>query len=564
MRTSLRLLAVLASACWLIAPVTAATGAGLGMQPPPATQEPEGAAPANPAPQGPVTLDETTRAALNRLAEDLDQKERQRENLAATADKAALARLDGEIRQLRWQFTSLAAHFDLQQFEQREGGGFDLETEVLELVRPLITKLKELTAEPRQVDDLKAQLEDVEQRLRTARAAAARLDATRAALPADSPARARAQAELEGYWQQRIANLDRERLVLDANLTRLLEEQKSLWTVITGQLQKFLASSGLNLVLCTAVFLAMFFGVSLISNLVLRRIRGREFSARLLEVLLRTAAILLAVAATMVVPYARNDWFLLAVGIVFLLGAGWVIVKTAPQFFEQFRLILNIGAVREGERLLVDGLPFRVDALRFYSRLHNPELQGGKLRVPIKQLIGQRSRPVAPDEPWFPCRQGEVVALQDGVVGTVQLQTPEVVIVFERHDAQRHYPTNAFLQQNPRNLSHGFEIVVRFSIDYRHKPDATDKVPDTLRRALHDGLATITDDGQLHDVLVELGAAGTNALEFIVICEFDGSVAARYYELHRRVNILLVAACNEHGFAIALPQLTLHRGQPAG
>ena len=216
--------------------------------------------------------------------------------------------------------------------------------------------------------------------------------------------------------------------------------------------------------------------------------------------------------------------------------------------------------MREGERLLVDGLPYRVDALRFYSRLVNPDLSGGLLRVPIKDLIGQRSRPLGHDEPWFPCQEGEVVALADGVIGQVQLQTPEVVVVAERHDAPRSYPTLAFLEQNPRNLSDGFEIVVSFGIDYQHQPDIATRVPAALRDAIATGLFDLIDEQELRDVRVELASAGDSSLNFAVLCELEGSAAIHYHELHRRVNILLVTACTQHDLGIPFPQLTLHRG----
>ena len=58
---------------------------------------------------------------------------------------------------------------------------------------------------------------------------------------------------------------------------------------------------------------------------------------------MRVVAVMAAVAATLAVLYARGDWLLLPIGVIFLVGAGWVIVKAAPVFFEQIRLILNVG-----------------------------------------------------------------------------------------------------------------------------------------------------------------------------------------------------------------------------
>ena len=512
-----------------------------------------------PAQQRQQPLDATTAAALQRLAITMADKRAGLERALASSDEALARRLKGELDNLRFQFAGLAAHLDVKEFEQPSQRKFDLQGELEELLRPLLRALKDATAGPRQVADLQARREFVEEQLAIARAAAQAVQQTRDALPSDSAAHVEAQREFDDHWRPLLDDLGRELLVINATLRRLEEAQQPLVDSVTDSVQVFVQNSGLNVVLAVLVFLITYFGLGFVTKLLLRSRQQRGFSVRLIEVLLRVMTVLVAIAATMVVPYARNDWLLLAVGIVFLIGAGWVIVKMAPQYFEQIRLVLNVGPVREGERLLIQGLPYRVDALRFYSRLVNPDLSGGLLRVPIKDLIGQRSRPLGHDEPWFPCQEGDVVALADGVVGEVQLQTPEVVVVTERHDAPRSYPTLAFLEQNPRNLSHGFEIVVSFGIDYRHQPDVASKVPGALRAAVAAGLDDLIDEHELRAVRVELESAGNSSLNFAVIVELDGSAASRYHELHRRVNTLLVTACSQHGFGIPFPQLTLHR-----
>ena len=523
-------------------------GFGLLAQDPPST-----------APQQPsaAELEPETAAALESLAQMLADKRAER-RAVAPPDRAAAERLDAEIRQLRWQFAGLAAHLQVQQFDQPAESQFDVQAEFEQLLRPLLRALKDVTAGPRQIAELEARLEQVSERRQTAQSARAAVQATLDALPVGSAARAEAERELREHWDPELRELGSQMLVLNANLSRRRQQQQPLLTSVTENVQSFLQNSGLNLVLAALVFVSVYFLLRLLSSWLLRRQSERGFPLRLVEVLAQVLTILIAVAATMVVPYARNDWLLLTVGIVFLVGAGWVIVRMAPQFFEQIRLILNVGAVREGERILVDGLPFRVDALRFYSLLVNPDLTGGALRMPIRDLVDQRSRPTDPSEPWFPCRTGDVVALADGVVGQVQLQTPEVVVVVERHDAPRSYTTASFLEQNPRNLSHGFEVVVTFGIDYRHQAEATTTVPANLRTFIERGLAINADAAAVREVRVELANAGDSSLNYVVLVQFDGSAAVHFHDLDYRVNTLLVAACSEHDYGIPFPQLTVH------
>jgi len=507
--------------------------------------------------QGPPLAPETA-AALKSLAESLQDRRQQMGTAVANGDAPRIAELSRDIQKLRWEFAELASHLDVQEFEKPGSGAIELEQEVLELVAPVIQLIKESTAEPREYQALKDRKQKLEQRRTVAAGARQRILQTRDALPEGSPERAEAEREIAEHWDPLLAELTREILVAGANLQRREDNQKPLLTRLSDGVQSFLQSSGLNVLLCVLSFLLTYFGLRWISDRLLRRKRERGFSVRLAEVLMRVLTVLAAIASMMTVLYVRNDWLLLPIGIIFLVGAGWVVVKTAPLFFEQIRMILNVGPVREGERLIVNGLPYRVESLQFYSKLVNPDLSGGLLRVPVKDLVGMRSRPLGHDEPWFPCQEGDVVALTDGIVGRVTLQTPEVVIIVERHDAPRSYPTVAFLSMNPRNLSHGFEIVVTFGIDYRHLPEAVGKVPQALAEAIRSGLADDPDFEELHSVRVEIEAAGESSIDYAVLVEFGGDAAIHYHDLHRKVNTLLVAACVENGFGIPFPQVQVH------
>lgn len=532
-----------------VAPPTAETA------PPP--QDPQ--TPQNP-PQLPGNgLDATTVEALERLATQLQELRAQRSEAAGRHDADAVARLDAEERELGWQFASLSSRIDVHRFEVPQQGDFDFQKEIEQLIRPLLQTLKDATEEPRLTSELQKRLDDLRSRLQLADAARKAVLRTRDQLPPGSTARAEAERELTTRWKPVVDTLQREMLVLDANIRHRREGEKTLFESVSGALRDFVQSSGVNLVLSVLVFAAVFLGLRYLLDRILQRRRpSRGFPVRMLEVALQIAALVAAIAATLVVPYARGDWLLLAVFLVFLLGAGWLLMHALPQLFEQVRLMLNVGGVREGERILVDGLPYRVDALRVYTRLQNPALQGGQLRVPLKLLVGMRSRAPAPDEPWFPCEVGDVVKLADGTLGPVRLQTPEVVVIDDLL-APRSLPTAAFLAQNPHNLSRGFVVQVRFGLDYAHQAAATSTLPAQLATALREGLGERLDRADVQHVLVELADAGNSALEFLAEVRFAGHAAPRSRPLERLVLQLLVAAATAHGLAIPFPQLTIHR-----
>jgi hypothetical protein len=74
---------------------------------------------------------------------------------------------------------------------------------------------------------------------------------------------------------------------------------------------------------------------------------------------------------------------------------------------------LDLGSVRQGERLIHGGIPWRVDALNMYCDFSNPDLTGGTMRLPVKELFGLHSRPADSKESsrrrikWWCCGSGE-------------------------------------------------------------------------------------------------------------------------------------------------------------
>lgn len=502
-------------------------------------------------------LPASTVGALEALA-SLIQEAEARRGLSAD-DPTRLAKIDQELRDLRWRFGSLASRFDVQKFEAPEQKAFDLQREVVELIQPVVEKLKAFTADSRTLDATQKSLEALQARHDVAQAALQQAQATLRDLPPESPARAALQWEIQQRWTPMLTGMQRELVILQGQKEAQEQARKPLFDQLRDTTQQFLRTSGLSIVLAALVFCAVFFGLRWLQDRLLkRRVAGRATSLRVLEVALATLSVVLAVLAALVVPYVRDDWFLLPICVLILIGVGWVLLKMLPQFLDQIRLVLNIGPVREGERLLVDGLPYRVDQIRFYSLLTNPELHGGALRVPIQDLIGRRSRAIAADEPWFPCRRGDIVMLGDDLLGPVLVQTPETVVLDDL-GAPKSYPTAAFLAANPRNLSRGFGIVSTFGLDYRHQREITTTIPERLAAALRAGLAARVGDKSLREVAVEFGAAGASSLDLVARAGFTGDAAEHYRELRRTMHRVFVECCTQNGWNIPFPQLTVHR-----
>ena len=246
-----------------------------------------------------------------------------------------------------------------------------------------------------------------------------------------------------------------------------------------------------------------------------------------------------------------------------LLGAAWGFKTAVPMFLEQIRLLLNLGTVREHERLLFDGVPYRVSKLSFYTLLSNPDLAGGVRRLPIKDLAELRSRTCSKDEIWFPCRRGDWVLLSDGRRGEVVHQSPDTVQLQLLGGSRVTYLTADFLALAPENLSRGFRRQVRFGIDYEHQAICTGEVPEIFADRIKRGLEESYGDSALNAFKVEFCEAGASSLDYLVVADFDGSVAGLYDAIGRRIQRLCVDTCNEQGWGIPFTQITLHQA-PAG
>lgn len=68
--------------------------------------------------------------------------------------------------------------------------------------------------------------------------------------------------------------------------------------------------------------------------------------------------------------------------------------------------------------------------------------------------------------------------------------------------------------------------------------------------------------GQLVRVDVQLAAAKTSSLDYVALAEFTGEAAARYFDLRRAMQRLLLQACSSNGWTIPFPQLVVHRPGP--
>jgi hypothetical protein len=242
-----------------------------------------------------------------------------------------------------------------------------------------------------------------------------------------------------------------------------------------------------------------------------------------------------------------------------LAGLAWGARQGIPRAATEMKLLLNLGPVREGERLVYGGLPWLVKSLGLTTWLHNPAVPGLRVRLPIRDLTEYRSRPWRPLEPWFPCAEGDYVLMKDGDFdGRIDVITPEFVTATGR-GGRRSWSTGDFLAGLHQNLSPGFRYVVKIGVDYAHQADVPAVIPARLKELVEPRIAEHPLGSHLRQLVVRYETSLDSALELQLRADFDGAAAADYAGLRAHLEAIALETCVANGWGYAFPQLVVHK-----
>lgn len=512
-------------------------------------------------------------ASRTEQAEAIEVLKTELQNAKEDATKKELetkiADAQNKIAQTEAQISAIATGVADETFSRRQGEPFDLQKEMVNLAEPFVKMIKEATATAREIEKLRNTKAEAERQMGLSRQALQRIYLLRGALTPDNSESQQTSLELEHLkteqeqWRKRLQEAEDLAETADQQLQIRQDELTRAPSGIGQIATDFLRSRGLNLLLALGAFFGVFalFRLADGAMTAIRKRRGiqRNFAIRIGNLIYQVITILVSLFAMLFVLNMMHDWILLGITSVFAVAIAWIGLKMLPEIIEQTTLLLNLGAVQEGERVMLNGVPWRVDKLDFYTDLVNPELEGGSFTLPVRELVGLHSRPAAEDEAWFPTRKGDWAQMADGHTGKVVIQTPELVQIVELGGSRVTYTTADFVAKTPRNLSTGFRVEVMFGIDYRHQAEATGEIPRTLREHVQAGLNELLNGTGLQNVQVELAAAGPSSIDFEVEADISGELAHLYEDIEREMARLLVEACNVNKWTIPFPQMVLHR-----
>jgi hypothetical protein len=366
-------------------------------------------------------------------------------------------------------------------------------------------------------------------------------------------------------WNKQLTFMESELQSAELQLEKLEQSEASLAETSQSYLKSFFQARGLYLFEALAVIIVVLLLSRLSYRLMVRVIPGyraehRSFRLRLLDLVHRLVTTLLVILGPMVVFYVVEDWVLFSLGILLLIGIGLTLRHALPRYWQQIQLFLNVGSVREGERIDMDGLPWLVRSINIFSILENPTA-GICQRVRIDSLVDMKSRPCRKEDPWFPCVRGDWVLLSDGMRGKVLGITQELVELVARGGAHRTYTTADFLSLSPLNLSRNFRLKETIGISYGLQQDSVTVIPGLLRDFVERRIQESGYGEQLLNLRVEFQQANTSSLDLVVIADFDGALADLYNRLRRSIQGWCVEACTAHNWEIPFTQVTLHQAE---
>ena len=501
------------------------------------------------------------------LRSDIQLLSRQLEDTKSVSEQkdiqARLDNLDADLESTTRNLKEIAAGADIIRLRSREELKFNFQEELFSLLRPAMKEMKDMTSHVRQKTDLKDKITYYQERLPVAELAVANI----AGLLSENE-----EESLEKYlqgmlaeWQKQLTFMQSELQSAELQLQKLEASEASLADASQSYLKSFFQKRGLYLAQAILVVMIILVLSRMSYKAMGRLIPGyrkeyRSFRLRLLDLMHRILTVFLAIIGPMVVFYVAEDWLLFTLGILLLLGIGLTLRQALPRYWQQIQLFLNIGSVREGERIFLDGLPWRVRRINVFSLLENPAAEISQ-RVRIDDLVDLKSRPAHQGDVWFPCKRGDWVLLSDGMRGKVTGITQELVQLIERGGAHRTYQTADFLALSPVNLSTNFRIKETIGITYNLQQESVTSIPDMLkahieRRADEEGYT-----GKLLNLRVEFERANTSSLDLVVIADFDGALADLYNRLRRAIQRWCVEACTENHWEIPFTQLTLHQSE---
>ena len=476
--------------------------------------------------------------------------------------------LQSQLDGFNGNFESLATQLSTDDLLLKKIPEKDWIKEIQELTMPLLDAISELSEKPRKIEQLNKNIDVLKTQLKKYEGGTQNLEVLLDTKDSGLNLESADAQELMGRLGKLKSKYDPElvRIQLEEserNLNALLADQESILDTVTNAMRHFFKSRGLNLLIAIGTFVALWWVLGRLRIFIVGKrsvVDLAPWLKKLLVTVYNMFVVIICIVTSMVTLYLRNDWLLLSVIILFLFGVAWTSRQLIPRLFREVRLGLNLGTVREGERLVWRGVPWLVTNIGLKVSLVNDILEGAKIHLPLRDLVEDHSRPVVANEPWFPTKVDDWVFLSDGTYGQVKHQTVEQVVVMLKGNSLKYYPTADFLNLAPLNISCGFRYDIKFGLDYNIQPKICEEIPNLFKEGLQRRLQRHfqSEPPDFLHIDVTFHSAGRSSLDLRVVIDVDGRCAGSHDVIEREIHTALVSICNEHGLVIPVNQLSLN------
>jgi hypothetical protein len=304
-------------------------------------------------------------AARQQIEADLyERQEALRSDFARgreTEIESEIRALSEKLGSLNRNFSELAAGVDPFSIEVDQAPAeLNLTSEVRDSLDPLVNELKRATSRPREIDRLRTEIAESTARLSQVKAAIKRLD--RIDQTVSDPAVVAAIAAERRNWNRRSSAISISLKVSQQKLDHRLGESQSIAQAVENLFQLFFKSRGRNLLLAIVAMLGFLLAIRRLRTFLAGRPalsnRSSSFQGRVVGLIYSAFTVTGAVLVFLISLYFFGDWVLLILVLLLLLGLIWTSKQAIPRFWTQTILILDMGVVRDGERVVYNGLPW--------------------------------------------------------------------------------------------------------------------------------------------------------------------------------------------------------------
>jgi len=460
-------------------------------------------------------------------------------------------KLDAKLTMLEDDLDNTAADLDIFVDDEENDQNRDVNKDVQDVLSPIIKSFRRMSARPRLLERLRDELSNIDEKMRQIDVGLKNI-----ALLEKSPEVSKVKGLLADS-KQRILDY-RTELVLDRKdvqrqLDDLKSEDKGFLHAGEDLVRDFFNSKGKNILVSLLAALSVLGLLLVVKAKILKPILRIEKLVTVSKPIMAFYGVfagIISVITAVMCLFLLNDWLLFTLSVLFIGAVLWAFKHLVLNFIGAIRVILDMGTVREGERVMFEDCPWLVKKVGLRTHLVNERLEGGSIYVNIGKVKEFVSRPVVKDEPWFPTRKNDYVLLADGTYGKVTVQTPDQIVVLVDDAGRKFYSLKDFIAAKPLNLSDGFMVTTYINVDYDHQKKIFDIV-DIFREELRKKFGKET-------VTVDFAEAGADSLNIVVNAVYDGSMAHRYLGLRRELNAYVVDISNRNKISIPFEQLTVH------